>query len=218
VVSEELRLSSTETNRFLSLVLANGWNAAILERTPQLMLGDWWLTAGCLAQSVWNGVYNRAPDQGIRDYDIFYFDADTSWAAEDAVIRNAAVLFEDMPITVEIRNQARVPLWYEGKFGLAFPPVRAASDAIDRFPCASVAIGVRRVDEEFKIHAPFGLAPVLRGELIPNPALEVPEVYAAKARRWCRVWPDLKVRPWPTRRSGLRKPASGAPGEDFFCD
>jgi hypothetical protein len=194
-------LSSTETNRFLSLVLANGWNAAILERTPQLMLADWWLTAGCLAQSVWNGLYNRVPDQGILDYDVFYFDPDTSWAAEDAVIRNAAVLFEDMPITVEIRNQARVPLWYEGKFGLAFPPVRAASDGIDRFPCASVAIGVRRVGEELKIHAPFGLTPVLCGELIPNPALEIPEVYAAKTRRWCGVWPDLKVRPWPTRRA-----------------
>ena len=59
-------------DRFLSYILANRWNAAILERIPQLRLADWWLTAGCLAQSVWNGVYNRAPDQGILDYDIFY--------------------------------------------------------------------------------------------------------------------------------------------------
>jgi hypothetical protein len=192
-------LSSTieESDRFLSLVLANRWNATILERISQLKLADWWLTAGCLAQSVWNGIYKRAPDQGILDYDVFYFDPDTSWAAEDAVIRNAAVLFADMPITVQIRNQARVPLWYEEKFGVQFPPVRDASDAIDRFPCGSVAIGVRRVGDGFKIHAPFGLSPVLHGELIPNPALQIPEVYAAKAERWCRVWPDLKVREWP---------------------
>jgi hypothetical protein len=145
-------LSSTieESDRFLSLVLANRWNAAILERISQLKLADWWLTAGCLAQSVWNGIYKRAPDQGILDYDVFYFD-----------------------------------------------PERDASDAIDRFPCGSVAIGVRRVGDGFKIHAPFGLSPVLHGELIPNPALQIPEVYAAKAERWCRVWPDLKVREWP---------------------
>jgi hypothetical protein len=184
-------------DRFLSLVLANRWNAAILERISQLMLPDWWLTAGCLAQSVWNGIYHRAPDQGILDYDVFYFDPDTSWTGEDAVIRNAAVLFADLPITVQIRNQARVPLWYEEKFGVAFPPVRAACDGIDRFPCASVAIGVRRIGDEFKIHAPFGLGPVLRGELIPNPVLQIPEVYAAKTERWRRVWPDLKVRKWP---------------------
>jgi uncharacterized protein len=205
-------LSSTleQTDRFLSLILANRWNAAILERIPRLALTDWWLTAGCLAQSVWNGVYNRAPDQGILDYDVFYFDPDTGWAGEDAVIRSAAVLFADLPITVQIRNQARVPLWYEEKFGVAFPPVRAASDGIDQFPCGSVAIGVRRVGDEFKIHAPFGLAPVLCGELIPNPALPIPEVYVAKTERWCGVWPDLKVRAWPAQRaSGSAKP-SGA--------
>ena len=30
----------------------------------------------------------RAVDYGINDYDVFYFDPDTSWEAEDAVTRN----------------------------------------------------------------------------------------------------------------------------------
>jgi hypothetical protein len=111
---------ASKTARFLSLVLANPWNASILERFPRLGLADWWLTAGCVAQSVWNGLYGHAPDHGILDYDIFYFDPDTSWAAEDAVIKRAMSLFADLPVTVQLRNQARVPLWYQEKFGVPF--------------------------------------------------------------------------------------------------
>ena len=42
---------------------------------------------GCLVQTVWNVLTGRAVDYGINDYDVFYFDPDTSWEAEDAVIR-----------------------------------------------------------------------------------------------------------------------------------
>jgi uncharacterized protein len=47
---------------------------------------DGWLVAGCLFQTVWNLQAGRAPEAGIKDYDIFYFDAgDVSVAAEAAV-------------------------------------------------------------------------------------------------------------------------------------
>jgi uncharacterized protein len=190
-----------QLDRVLSLVLKNRWNATILDRAPALDLRDWWLTAGCIAQSVWNGLYGRAADHGILDYDIFYFDPDTSWAAEDRVISRAAAAFADLPITVQIRNQARVPLWYEEKFGVPFPPVTRASDGIDRFPCGTVAVGIRRSEDGFTIHAPFGLAPLLQGKLIPNTALQIPGVYADKTVRWKEVWPDLVVTPWPSRHA-----------------
>jgi uncharacterized protein len=186
-----------QIDRFLSLVLENRWNALLLDRAPSLGLEDWWLTAGCIAQSVWNSLYGRPPGHGILDYDIFYFDPDTSWAAEDRVIAKAAALFAGLPVTVQIRNQARVPLWYEGKFGVPFPPVAKASDGIDRFPCGTVAIGVRRNASGFAIHSPFGLDPLLRGELIPNTSLQIPEIYAAKTARWMQVWPELTAVPWP---------------------
>jgi hypothetical protein len=193
---------SPQTDRFLRLVLANRWNAAILGRFPQAGLTDWWLTAGCIAQSVWNGLYGRDPGRGILDYDIFYFDPDTSWLAEDAVIRNTASLFSDLPVTIQIRNQARVPLWYEGKFGVQFPPVKAACDGIDRFPCGTVAVGAKRDDGGYKIHAPFGLHSLLNGLLIPNPVLQIPKVYADKTRRWVETWPELSAEPWPCPAPG----------------
>jgi hypothetical protein len=190
-------MSVEQTNRFLSLALRNRWNAAILERMPRLELADWQLTAGCIAQSVWNGLFGRPAEHGVLDYDVFYFDPDVSWAAEDAVIAKAAALFGDLPISVQVRNQARVPLWYQEKFGAPFPPVFAAADGIDRFPCGTTAVGIRREGEEFLVHAPFGLDRLLRGELFPNPILPIPDVYAAKTGRWLEVWPELAIEPWP---------------------
>jgi hypothetical protein len=92
-------------DRFLRLVLADPTVAAVLDRAPSLAVGEWWLTAGLLFQTAWNGLTGRAPGTGIRDADLFYRDPDTSWDAEDAVIRRGADLFEDLPVPVEIRNQ-----------------------------------------------------------------------------------------------------------------
>ncbi|WP_425523415.1 nucleotidyltransferase family protein [Rhodomicrobium vannielii] len=102
-----------------------------------------------------------------------------------------------MPITVQIRNQARVPLWYEGKFGVPYPPVRAASDTIDRFPCKTSAVGIRCEGNRLQLRAPFGVTLMLNGVLVPNPVLPIPEVYATKIRRWQAVWPELVANPWP---------------------
>jgi hypothetical protein len=191
-----------QTERFLSLVLANHWNATLLERIPALALPDWWLTAGCLAQSVWNGLYGRPSAQGILDYDVIYYDPDTSWRAEDRVVKRATAAFGDLPVTVQVRNQARVPLWYQQKFGIPFPPVSRASDGIDRFPCSSTAVGIRRTTPThgsgiLDIHAPFGLDALLDGRLTPNPALPIAKVYDQKVARWQNIWPELDATPWP---------------------
>jgi hypothetical protein len=58
----------------------------------------------------------------IKDYDVFYFDdEDLSWEAEDTVIQRSKVLFEDLDVAIEIKNQARVHLWYEQRFGCSYP-------------------------------------------------------------------------------------------------
>lgn len=65
-------------------------------------------------QTVWNVVTDRPPTSGIKDYDVFYFDrSDLSWEAEDVVIKTGQKVFAGLPAEVEIRNEARVHLWYE---------------------------------------------------------------------------------------------------------
>ncbi len=83
-----------------------------------------------------------AAGTGIRDADLSYFDDDTSWEAEDAVIRAGADLFADLPVPVEIRNEARVHLWYAEHFGAPAPAFRDCADAIDSFAAVCCCYGV----------------------------------------------------------------------------
>ena len=118
----------------LDAVLADPVCAAVLERVPALGLGEWWLTAGAIFQNVWNSVEGRPAGYGIKDYDVFYYDdSDLSWEAEDTVIRAAGDLLGDVPATIEVRNEARVHLWYAEKFGTPAPPFTSATDAVDAF-------------------------------------------------------------------------------------
>ena len=76
------------TRAFLAAALSNPVNETIADELFRLELPDAWIVSGCLVQTAWNVLTARAVDYGINDYDIFYFDPDTSWQAEDAVIRD----------------------------------------------------------------------------------------------------------------------------------
>ena len=187
----------TDEERFLGMVLADPTVATILERAPSLGVGDWWLTAGVLFQTVWNALTGRPPGTGIRDADFFYFDDDTSWEAEDAVIRAGADLFGDLPVPVEFRNEARVHLWYADRFGIPAPPFRDCRDAIDSFAAVCCCFGVT-VDRfgRPEVYAPHGYDDLFAMVVRPNPRLAPQHVYETKAQRWQQTWPELTVLPW----------------------
>src|SRR5215471_17440273 len=69
--------ASMDHARLIEAVLRNPTNRAIIERLPALGLADAWVVSGAAFQTVWNVLTERPPDYGIKDYDIFYFDADT---------------------------------------------------------------------------------------------------------------------------------------------
>ncbi|MEJ3656975.1 nucleotidyltransferase family protein [Actinomycetes bacterium KLBMP 9759] len=181
--------------RFLDAVGRNPVNVAVLERGPDLGVPDWWLTAGAVFQTVWNVLDGRDPRAGISDYDFFYFDgSDLSWEAEDAVIRKAATLFADLDATVEVRNEARVHLWYERKFGVPAAPFTSSRDAIDHFASTTCCFGI---GADAEVYAPHGFDDLFGMRVRPNPVLAPREVYETKARRWRAEWPRLVVDPWP---------------------
>ena len=109
--------------RFEQTLRRNRTLTEVLARAATLALPGWYLVAGCLCQTVWNVASGQPPEAGILDYDLAYFDAsDLSWDAEDAVIQAGHQLFARLPAPVQIRNQARVHLWYGEKFGIGCPP------------------------------------------------------------------------------------------------
>jgi len=171
----------------------------VLERTATMALPGWYLTAGCLFQTVWNVVTDRPPTAGIKDYDVFYFDADDlSWEAEDAVIKAGREIFADLPAEVEIRNEARVHLWYEEKFGVPCQPHTSTEAAIDSFAATTCCLGIRlEAGTRWRVYAPHGLSDVFNLVVRPNPVLAPRHVYETKTDRWRKQWPELTVLPWP---------------------
>ena len=194
---------------FMAFVLANPVNRTLLERLPALGLPDSALVAGCLFQSVWNGLTGNDPTHRIGDYDVSYCDLDDlSWDAEDRVIRRCADAFadlrvDDQPVDVQVRNQARVHLWYEDHFGVPTDPLLSTNDGIDSYLNEASAFGLRPARDvagQWDIYAPFGFADVFAMIVKPNLlAKNLPAVYYAKTDRWRRVWPALTVVPWPDR-------------------
>ncbi|MFG2425759.1 nucleotidyltransferase family protein [Streptomyces sp. NPDC048448] len=171
----------------------------VMTRAATMELPGWYVTAGCLFQTVWNVVTGRPPTSGIKDYDIFYFDGtDLSWEAEDAAIKAGQEVFAGLPAEVEIRNEARVHLWYEQKFGVPCPPHESNEAAIDSFAATTCCLGVRlEADGGWRVYAPHGLSDVFNLVVRPNPVLAPREVYETKAARWRDEWPELTVLPWP---------------------
>src|SRR5438874_2778446 len=132
-----------DTDQFLTLALRNPVNEAIAHELREIALPDAWLVSGCLIQSVWNGLTHRSVGYGISDYDIFYFDPDTTWEAEDAVIGRVQARLGHLGAKVEVRNQARVHLWYPAKHGRPYPPLTKSTDGIDRFLTVNTQVGLR---------------------------------------------------------------------------
>ena len=181
-------------DQFIAAVLANPVNRTILARLPSLDLPDAWLVSGALFQTVWNVKSGLPPEHGIRDYDLFYFDPDTSYEAEDRAIKRSAAAFADLGATVELRNQARVHLWYEEKFGVPYPPLARATDGIDRFLMHNAQVGIRPRGATYDVYAPRGIADIDRMTVRPNMTANFhPDRYLEKALRWKALWPGITI-------------------------
>jgi hypothetical protein len=185
----------TLETRLTEIVRADAGLMHVLTVMRELDLPDWRLFSGAVYQAVWNAQTGRPVGYGIKDYDIGYFDADTSWDAEDAVIKRVAAAFEPpLRDQVEVRNQARVHLWFEGKFGEPYDPLTCTDDAPARFVAPAFAVGVRlEADDGLSVVAPFGLEVVFAMTIRPNPTRGL-------AKGWERVianargrWPEITV-------------------------
>lgn len=173
--------------------LENPANAGILRRLPALGLAEAHLVAGSVYQAVWNRQAGRPVAADVKDYDIFYYDLDTSWAAEDRAIRRAETLFADLGVAIELKNQARVHLWYGARFGPGYPPLASATDGIDRYLVACTCVGLRVADGA--VYAPYGLEELWDGILRMNPANPRPDLFLAKAESYRARWPHLRILP-----------------------
>lgn len=181
--------------RLETIVRAAPTLMSVLRTAREIDLPDWLIFSGAIYQRVFNHLTGRDPDHGIKDYDLGYFDAsDTSYEAEDIVIRRVAAVFEPpLRDLVEVRNQARVHLWFEAKFGEPYAPLTCSADAPARFTTTAFAVGVRlEADDRLTLVAPFGLEDLFALRLRPNPNRLTAGFRRTAASAKAR-WPEVTV-------------------------
>lgn len=181
--------------RLGQIVRANPDLIHVLTTVRGLDLPDWRVFSGAVYQAVWNDLTGRPAGYGIKDYDLGYFDPDTSWDAEDVIIKRVAAAFappfRDM---VEVRNQARVHIWFPDRFGEPYEALPDTDTALSRFVAPAFSVGVRlEADDRITVAAPFGLEDMFAMTLRPNPNRPL-------AKGWDKVvasaqgrWPELTV-------------------------
>lgn len=187
----------THAQRLAEVLAASPRVMTVLRAARDLALPDPLLFSGAVYQTAWNALTGRDPDHGIKDYDLGLFDPDVSWDAEDVWIRRvAAALPPPLDATVEVRNQARVHLWFNARFGGDEPyaPLRSTAEALERFVCPAFGVGARLSGEEVEIVAPFGLDDLFALRLRPNPRRPFREDAFARVTASAQArWPELTV-------------------------
>ena len=181
----------------LNILKTNTELMNILEKARELEAPNWYIGAGAIAQTVWNYFHQFQSTQGIKDYDLVYFDPDTAYEAEDTFIQKGKSIFADVSHPVEIRNQARVHLWYKNHFGTDIAAHTCTEHAITTWPTTATGIGVRlNSDNTFTVFSPFGLHDVLGMIVRPNKVKITEQIYLDKVNRWHAVWPMLQAMSW----------------------
>ena len=187
--------SEDNLRRLTAILRATPLLMHVLKTARDLALWDWLVFSGAVYQPVLNHLTGRALDYGIRDYDLAYFNAsDLYYEAEDRVIRRVRAAFDEpLRSMVEVRNQARVHLWFEAKFGEAYSPLSCTAEALERFTSATFAIGARlEPDDRLHIEAPFGLSDLFTLRVRPNPRRKTAG-FARACDNVLRRWPELTV-------------------------
>jgi hypothetical protein len=168
---------------------------SVLETARTLELPDWLLFSGAVYQPILNHLTGRDPEHGFKDYGLGYFDgSDLSYGGEDEIIRRAATVFdESVGGLAEVRNQARVHLWFEARFGHPYAPLSSTAEALTRFTSPTFAVGVRlESDGDLTIVAPFGLDDLFALRLRPRAGVE-PAGFERTAASATSRWPELRM-------------------------
>ncbi|WP_295165841.1 nucleotidyltransferase family protein [uncultured Brevundimonas sp.] len=179
-----------------AIVRADAGLMHVLTTVRALDLPDWRLVSGAVYQAVWNARTGRPAGYGVRDYDLAYFDAsDLSYEAEDVVIKRVAAAFDEpFRSQVEVRNQARVHLWFQNRFGEPYEALGSTDEALGRFVAPTFAVGVRlEADGSLSVAAPFGLDDVFALTIRPNPNRPVARGWAKAVDSARARWPELTV-------------------------
>ncbi|HTO27251.1 MAG TPA: nucleotidyltransferase family protein [Devosia sp.] len=191
--------STTQRDALKAIIRGQPVLMTVLDGLREMALPDHLLVAGAIYNQVWNHLTGRPDMTGVNDIDVFYFDdSDIGWDAEDQIIKACEGRFAGLGLPVQVRNQARVHLWFEQKFGSPFSPLTSSAEMLGRYASKTHAVGARLdASDDMEIVAPFGLDDLFSFRMVPNPVLDNRVSHTNKGARAKAIWPELTVIPWP---------------------
>ncbi|MGB0921469.1 MAG: nucleotidyltransferase family protein [Alphaproteobacteria bacterium] len=189
-------IAPPQKQRIEALLSASPVTGPLLARWFELGLGDKWLCAGAVYQTIWNDLYGLPPAHGIKDMDVIWFARSDPPMKERLLEKSLRQQFPGLP-PIDAKNEAHVHRWYAKSFGSHIRPYRSVADAVRTFPTVVGSIAVQP-DGAGGLHiiAPFGVEDMMQGVVRANRRQVTPEIYNAKWQSWIKNWPHLQVQPW----------------------
>ena len=159
---------------------------------------EYYVGAGCITNTVWNDISGYHLEYGLSDIDIVYYEPEDKTSESEKKLKEKLLnRLGDFPFKLDVKNQARVHLWYEKKFGFSIEPYQSLEAAIDSWPTTATALGLRKEqDGSYTIYATYDLDDLFSMIVRPNKLMITREIYENKAKKWREKWPELMIVPW----------------------
>jgi len=173
-----------------------------IDDMPQILdaiteLPDAWVGAGVIFQNVWNVMHGFEMNHYIKDIDIFYWDkADLSWQAENIQIKQLKKSLSDVSTVIDLKNIARIHLWYEQRFAISISAYQSVAESIATWPVIGACMAVRKKRDKLEFIAPYGFQDMFSMRVRPNKTLVNKDIYQSKALKWKQQWPLLSIERW----------------------
>ena len=183
-----------QINILKEIIFKNEKLKEILQLLQKTDLVNYYVAAGAVNQTIFNYYHGYELDYGIKDYDIVYYDKDISYEAEDKIIKKiTSLLFK---YNVDVKNEARVHLWYKEKFGKEIKQYTSVEEAISKWGASVTCIGIRLENNNLVVYAPYGLNDIFNMVIRPIKEDFSENHYNKRAEKWLNKWPNIEVVEW----------------------
>jgi uncharacterized protein len=179
-----------------AILRGSDWLGRVLALVATLDLPDCWVGAGAVRDLVWDIRFGAGFDPAsIVDVDVVFCDLD-DLGAEREHRAEATLRAADSSVKWDVKNQARVHLWFEERFGCPAEPLHSAFEGVATWPERASAVAVRLDgDGEIDVLAPFGLDDLLDGVWRRNAVRVTEAEWQARLdrKRPADRWPGVTV-------------------------
>jgi hypothetical protein len=181
--------------RIEQIVRLTPWLMDALVAAREVDPPDWLIGSGAVRTAVWDRLHGYHGPPQLADVDLAFFDPDDLSRERELDVERQ--LQAALPVqTWDAKNQARVHLWYQHRFGYEVPPLASSADGVATWPETATAVGLRLTrDDRLVVEAPFGLDDLLGMVHRRNPRRVSVEEYRRRlaSKRIAERWPRVTV-------------------------